>query len=920
MAELTPELLQKLEELKAADAKERNEEVQRETNESAIPNLNYGISNVLGMPVDLAVAVAKLVGAVESDFDPYGSSTSIRNGMRSMGMALPEEGYRPDKFGARLSRMAGETALPAMALYGQGAKLATQAGKHLTGFQTSLLQAFNNPIKTATAESAAVLAGTSGGYLAEEAFPDSDNAQVLGELFGSMSPSLAVSVSKHLADSSVVKSLPSVKAAALLKAGASNFMNSLSPTGSKRRAEDRTTTLASDPESALDELASESILNLDPLTQSGDVGLMTMLKAITKQGDDTGLKFSDSLAKLTEQSMLTARGILLKEGNPEAVTDFVNNLFTYSASKSQRAIENLGTTATPDSVARVLRENIESAHTQARNVEKVMWNSLPDRGKADPTNLVNKLIDLTDSTQRSATAKTISSEDIPKWVFDAIGRRAPPKPSKRDALTGKVTTYPAETVLGVTTKNPDLANLKDLRSKLGEEVAKERALDVPNRNKIRILNELNSEALSALESISPEYANAVKYSRELNDKFTKGKVAKILGNDRQGADRVSPEGTFDFLVSGSKDQIRLGMEQLKQASPEAVKQLEEGLKVSFGAITKSSSGAFNTTAARKFLEKNEIILDNFPELRQNINEAIRAQSTTDAIAGANIGSEVSTQIKQKSVASLFLNKDVNEGMKSLLGRRTGAGQARAMQEMIDLVGQDKSGDALSGLKSAFGQFLLKHAEVSGTVHDLSGVEMTKLLEDMRPAAKRLYSKEELSNLDQLAKELTKVENRKKATPARGGVINDSPSKIISMFGRVAGAQLGGKMGQASAGGSMQSASILSGEARGLIDRLTNDGANSILVQAITNKNLLEDLLKTNTPENLKLFAERYSNLIPVTSVTGIQAGIGLMDDRTGKAKQTSDLTLEESMAQLRARLNAKPPTQQTLQNNSQSVM
>lgn len=857
--------------LAAEKSKRLAADAQQATNKHFMTNVNYGLATLMGLPTDIPTALLKTVGVLPTDFDPVGSAASIRRGMGVLGMNLPEEESPPDGIAARAGRITGESALPFGGLMLAGGKYANKVQAALTPFQQMLATSFKNPTRTTAGEAVAVIGAAIGGEVAESYFPDHQNAGVMGELFGAMSPAVATQLTL-----STAKLFPSVQLFEKGADGVKTLIKGMSPTGSRQRAEKRAAQLAMNPEQALAELTTESILKLDPLTQSGDVGLMSLLKAVEKQGMRDGDKFATEIVNITEESMRIARQQLLGSGDSTAVTNYFQELFTHAGAKSARAIAKLDADASDIAIARKIRAEVENSYTQASNVEDALYGKLPNNASGDPSPIVNKFQSILDS--RSASA---DPADIPDFVYELVGKWVTPSKPTGTSATLITESLEPRFVLGTSMKNPDLANLKDLRSRLGKAVQGERVKPNPNRNKIRILSDLREGVFDTLSEISPEYADAVKYSRELNSKFTQGRIGELLSLERRGAQKVSNEGTLDFLVSGNADEVRMGMQQLEAASPNAVQEVEMGIKAMFGTVARTDSGAFNTATAGRFLQNNAALFESFPTLKSQIETAIRTQRFTDELAGASLGESVSRYTRHKSVASVFLNEDVNTAMTKLLNTTSGAGQASKMNTMVQFARRDKTGEAVEGLKNAFGQMLINGASNSKTQY-LSGTRLLANLDDLMPAASKLYSKEEVANIRRIGIELKRIEMREAARIPEGGIIADQPAKIISILSRVGAAQVGRQVAGATGGGTVQTPGIAVSEAKAQLGRLTNDGAAQLLTMAMKDKKVLEDLLGKATPDNIEKFVAKYSNIIPATSVAGVQGVEGLInDDNTG---------------------------------------
>lgn len=854
------ELLQKIQAKRAKLSEEKTktavEEAAYDANEGGISNLNYGLANLFGMPMDLATAGLKIVGAVPTDYSPIGGSESIRNTMRSSGMVLPEEDTQPKSFIGNVGRITGESAVPAAGMFSLGGKLATRNVNTLSNFQRALVGSFNKPVKTVGAEGAAIFGAAGGAMVAEEYFPDNLVARTVAEMAGSMSPALATTVLQKMTDVGLITR---------------NIKNMFSKTGTQVRAERRIGSEVRSQQEAIEQLADETILGLDPATQSGDVGLMGILKAA--MNDDP--KLFKAIEDATGESMELARNSLMRNNNPDAAVDYLKTLQYRAGVRSQQAINKLSPNASPEEIARVLRNNIEESLANARNVENTLWNKLPMEGTVDPSPITTKF-------RETLGSRSIASDpdEIPSYLSALIGR-----------YNDKGVFVP-----GAAIKEPSFKVMKDLRSRMSRTIREESAKDAPNYNKIRIVRELQEEMYKSLSAASPEYEDAVKYSRELNRQFTEGRVGQMLGNERSGGIAVTPEGTLEFITNASSDNVRKGIRQLKEINPQAVKQVEEGIKSMFGTIAfRGDTGAFDTNRALLFMKNKKSLLEEFPTLRKQMEEAVSSQRITDTMNGAKIGNAISPFVKNKSVASLYLDGDVDKAMHRLLTAKNSEGQGRIMENMVRVLQGDESGEALEGLKSAFGQYMIKHAEPTEGVNTLSGTKFKRTLRDYRVAAEKLFSKEELKRLDTLGDELMKIENRNKASAAKGGVINDSPNKILGILARVGGAQLGGKMGASSAGGSLQSASIASSQARELLSKLTNDGAEQLLVRAVQDEGLLRQLLSEATPDNIRKLTKVYGRYIPASAVAGTQ---GILIGEDGKEKTVEDLSIADRKARI----------------------
>jgi len=113
----------------------------------------------------------------------------------------------------------------------------------------------------------------------------------------------------------------------------------------------------------------------------------------------------------------------------------------------------------------------------------------------------------------------------------------------------------------------------------------------------------------------------------------------------------------------------------------------------------------------------------------------------------------------------------------------------------------------------------------------------------RGAMAQVFTPAELARADRLADQLLKIERAQKAGQATA-VIDDLPNTILTTIVRVLGAKAGvAAAGSGNAGVSLQAAQIGSGRARQVLQNLTNDRAESLLVDAIKDPELMSALLR-----------------------------------------------------------------------------
>jgi len=810
---------------------------------TALGNFNFGLTNLLGAPVDLINIPLKATGVVDEDATSFMSSEWIRNNLREFGANLPEEGSLPDGFINRAARIGGESVLPTMALRSMASPAAKVVAPQANKFKQALVSAYQGIKNKGGGEAVAVGTAAAGGEIADALFPDNYLANMFGELVGSLTPAAAVATAGRL---------PSA-----VRTAESTFRGA----GAKARAGKRIQAQTGDIPEALGKLQEDSLLDLSAATRTEDAGILALQKAAMDEDPKVLQEVLDGF----DQASTNARILLLKDGNPDDALVYLTELRRKAAATAQKKITELGLDVDPITASRTLRGSVDEAYKSARATESAVWGKLPFNEHVPQEGIANKLKGIL--SKRNVAS---DPDDIPSFLTEIIGKQT------KDGF-----------VVGSMKSDQSFNTMKVLRSRVQQARQVERAKDVPNRVKLGVLGEVEESIFEAMVDVSPEYQAAVDYSRQLNVSFTQGRVGKLLGFERSGGQTVTPDGSFSYITSGGEDKIRQGIQQVLSSSPEARPAMAENIKGLFNTSV-MVDGALDVDKAQRFLSKQSVVLEEFPELRKGIEATIKEQRVVDVMLGKNISSNLSTRVKNKSIMSLYLDADGDNAMHSLLTSKNHEGAGKVMEKMVKQVNQDKSGKALSGLKSTFSEYLIRHSQSRDSAR-LSGNSFLKLLDKFEEPAKKLLSPEEFGRLKRIGVELRRVEKASEAKAAKKGVINDAPAKIISMIGGGQAAKLGGSLGGGNAGGSLRTANIASSEFNKQIGNLTNDKARNILVEAVTNPKVMEALLMDAIPSNI---AKASKILQPVFST---QAVLGA----------TEEPAEEKSLDDLRAALRAK---------------
>lgn len=824
-----------------------------------------GLNNIVpGAPNPAGVVGAILrAGGYNADTQPIGGSASISSLMRRANIA-PREGEQPQTLGAKVLQGVGQAAggLPVM---GGAAAGAAGLDGALGNAASSVLDSIGtSPTRMIGADLASGAGSGFGGAAANEIAPDNKTAEVIGQLLGGLAVPAAAS-----AVSSPVKLVTK-----LVKSTVFPFTE----TGGTIRAENRLKSLVPDPEAAAKTLDEPSITNISPAQKIGDDRLLSLENAVRDNDVHIDAKFrqnNQDNANALKQEVNNIRG----DGNvadtqgaigvrQEQLGSLLDQRIAQAQAKADQAVSNLAPEMRSAQASVVARNELESALSDARTQEKQLWNQVPDNvlvEKTNTTDAYDKLLADTPKAQQDDIPKALMAKILKQpdagaaeTAYDAYGR-----PSQK-----QVTPPTTETI----------NELQGLRSKLLEGSRQARAEG--NFNKARIHDSLADAVLDDIGAapsriqgdVGQKIRDALDFSRQLNEKFTRGSVGKVLGTARTGGDKVAPELTLSTLIGGGKIKGDVSLQQMTEAAntPELHGSVEDYLKDQLSKVAQKN-GTLDSKAARKFLDDNVDILRKFPELRQNITHAADSSDALQ-VRTANLGQTKKLLTSDsKNQVSKFINAPVDKEFDVIVGSRDPAGFTK---DLIKRAAKDPTGAAAKGLKASAVDYVMRKSMKEGSLHGASLLDNLNNNPRMSKAIEQVLTPDEMQRLRRIGGELKAVQTT--SSKDIGGIINDIPAGIIQTPIRIFAAKLGAKFGASTDGASLITANIFSQRAKKVLANVTNDKAREILTQAVQDPQLMKALLtNTTTKPGQKAAAQKLEAWL-------IGPGANLLDSEDSK--------------------------------------
>jgi hypothetical protein len=779
---------------------------------------NDVLLNMLGLPGDAMNYALEKMGAEKR---VYGSEA-----IRGLGSKLRigyEKGQEPDSALYKAGEYTGIGLgfLAPILKYGEGALTAVKGGQLVepsAGVTKGVAQRITAPFieapKTAlAAELTGGIGSGLGAYYGEKEY--GQTGEIIGGFAGGL-PSALVGVIVPKLSTAVKRSLfPFTAAGAKPKAAARFQALAETPRAGKVVAEAHGKILpgAKIPPAKLSEdrhliALHNKILETDPalshkmrLEQQATNSLAR--KELERLGGDVPIEETQAYLK----------------GRIEHTKGLINSRIDQALLKAKEELQKLSPLKRRNVVNKTVNQQINDALTEMRNVENEAWMK------------VNKSAFSSTRETKEAYLKILSERDItddpsevPSFLEEFLGV------FENGALKG-----------GKLGRTETVRRLHGLRRRLTTLVREEKGKDVPNWNKVRIADEIQEAILNDLQGspTAKDFEEALTISRTLNEKFRGGIMDTILGHERTGG-RVAPEISLESIRGGPKAAVQI--KEVLAASPESFGMVEELVKLNMqqsGIVDKA--GRIIPSAAKKYLLKNEDVLDIFPDVRNALEQAIGAEERALGVVStakgrmAKVGASAAKKIAEakpgRVLSTIMTAKNPVQKMKTIVRQSSEEGKKGIKNDIVDfLLGKAKTG---------------KFDE-----HDmpiLSGQKMSNAWKENQKVLKEGLTETEIKILEMIIETLKKNDMLDEL-PQIGEVLAPS-SRLLTYIARIAAARHGASIG-GGMGGQLQAASMASSAAKKLVERVDTGTAQQIMKDAIQDEELFKALLTdpTNAPK------------------------------------------------------------------------
>ncbi len=778
---------------------------------------NDVLLNLLGLPGDVMNFALEKMG---TDKRVYGSE-AIRGLGAKAGIGF-EKGQEPDSALYKAGEYTGIGLgfLAPMLKYGEGALTAVKGGQVVeasVGVTKGIAQRATTPFitapKTALATEVTASAGSGlGAYYGEKEY--GQTGEIVGGVVGAL-PSALVSVAVPQLTAAAKKTLFPFTAAGAKPKAAARFQ-ALAETKhvGKTITEAQTKIL---PEA-----------KIPPAKLSGDRHLIALHNKVLETDPALSHKMlleqqaTNSLAR-KEMKKLGGGGSIREtqaylRARIEHTKGLINSRVDQTLMKAKESLVEFSPSTQRSVVNKTVNKQVGAALSEMRKVENEAW--LKVNKSVFSSTEQTKAAYLKMLTERAATD---DPAEVPVFLKEFLGS------AKDGALKG-----------GKIGRTETVKNLHGLRSRITTAVREEKGKEVPNWNKVRILNNVQESILKDMESspAAKDFGEALTISRTLNEKFRGGIMDTILGHERTGG-RVAPEISLESIKGGPKAAVQI--KEVLAASPESFGMTEELVKLNLkqsGIVDKS--GRIIPSAAKKYLLKNEDTLDIFPDVRNALEQAIGLE---ERAAGAVISAKGRLARVGASTASKVAESKPKRVMSAIMSARNPQAEMRAAMRRSNAAGK-------KGIKNDIVDFLLGKAKTGQfDDHDmpiLSGQKMSHAWKTNQKVLKAGLNEGEVKRLEMIIQTLKKNDDFD-GLPNIGEVLAPS-NRLLTYVARFAAAQHGGAMG-GSSGSSLQAASMASSAAKKFVEKIDTGTAQQFIKDAIQDPALYKVLLTdpTNRP-------------------------------------------------------------------------
>lgn len=581
----------------------------------------------------------------------------------------------------------------------------------------------------------------------------------------------------------------------------------------------------------------ETELGLTPAQQTQDPGLLALERGVAKKDPIFAARLKAREEGGRERAEEIIRG-LTEGGDPAKTREFYQAQRSDFAAAMNAEVDNAlmrasvardGVTPVSSEMDNSLRvvEELQDAMKAARANERELWSLVPDDVLVSTENATNVAREI------QSTLGAARVDDMPKEVADLLlGNNG----------LGQVT---------------NMLEMRSLYSRLRELERVYSAGDAARPNFARIAGRVadailvDYENINAGDNVAQIIATARAASAELNRTFRTGAVGRILQKTRGGAPRMEPETALEKTVGQRGASGDVSARQIEGAATSASPEIQDFLRSRFSeSLMRPDGETVSISRAQSWLRDNAEIVARYPQLKTEFEEAVRSTEAATSYSQKAQKWLAALNDPRRSATYQFIQRNPDEAITSALKSKD---PVKQMGLLANAASKDTSGEAMDGLRAAVVDNIVSKSA------SMSGVDLMSYVNKNNDALKRVLTPEQMGRIRVIARELVAQQGAAKGD-AVAEISTQKPSKAISMMLRIQAASIGGQMAKArGAGGAIQIPGMFSARTQEVLEQITSDKAQAILMDAVDSPELMRDLLlDLRSVPNQKKFVARVS--------------------------------------------------------------
>lgn len=833
-----------------------------------------------------------------------GDTAATGAGLRRPEQMPPED--RPGAyFGESLGGSLGAMALP----YGLAATGYKSGGSMVGRWLDRVVEtAKTRPILFGIAEVSPAISAASAAGTAEALMPGETGVRIGAEVAGGiLNPTARALQLGGYANQVIMTRVPGFNKAALETSAGKTLVDIMELTGE-------------DPSVVARILRQQGVIDDVPLTAAQKAG-SPALGAVQQHISNIDKKFGKEAAKKAEAAYDAIRGqivLLNRTGDPTSIATatelraayFRNMMSEKIEMATADAVQKAGkiTKDTPEvreKLSIAARDALEKVLEDSRAVEKQLWEKVRGDRPVQITNLETTFDDIMQDTLPELRGKKMPT--VVRQFIDRIN-----KVSDESIRILDVDGRPI-------VSNPDVGgstNVGEMRKLRSELLALSRAAarDPDQVGMERIYNQLAEAAMDDIDGAmkmarDPSYDEARTFTRELNDTFTRSFAGKVVAEGKYG-DRVAPEILLRKALATGKEIGALQLAELEEAtrflstrgyadnaSHQVMLDSQERIfRLAAADVVDPATGIAKPERVTKFIKDNPTLLNRFPEIRTELQAAVRSGARLQQLTNRAKGVE-DILARQGEFSKLLGASGVDPAKRADVARKAAdrvlvaANQEAELTKLIALAkggGAGRGGRivvtpeaATDGMRSALFNSIIEKSRnprdgvlnlemVKGfmfTPNTMGGKPLATVMVDqgvMKPA--------EVTQMRRLFDMMSSIQ--KASDP--GTAMNVAPQMgdaVTSLFARVIGSKLASKFQQVSGGGNSASLIVHGAAAKFAEDiarKLPAANVSKLMAQLMNDPEQMARVMeKISTPEQAARQARQLHAWLVQSGLTGV---------------------------------------------------